>query len=52
MTLVGKCGHLAHNRWLLFDNCYFCKKNLHVFFYKQHFYEQHQAEIGKKIKLS
>ena len=23
---------------------------LHAFFYKQHFYKQHKAEIGKKIE--
>ena len=23
-------------------------KNIHTFFYKQHFYKQRQAEIGKK----
>ena len=27
-------------------------KGLHVFFYKQHFYKQHQAEIGKNLSKS
>ena len=27
-------------------------KNLHAFLHKQHFYKQHQAEIGKKLSKS
>ena len=41
--------------WLIFK---FVKEGtdqyitLHAFFYKQHFYKQHQAEIGKKSSKS
>ena len=27
-------------------------KHLHIFFIKQHFYKQHQAETGKKLSKS
>ena len=38
-------------KWFSYNSCKFATNNrIHVFFKKQHFYKQHQAEIGKKKK--
>ena len=57
LHLLWQCicqGDRVHAKYVISVNCFCLNYSIyswiHALFYKQHFYEQYQAEIGKKIK--